>query len=221
MRPPFVKVETIRQYALEVLQQYENRVGRLEFPLDLADMFDTLFGLSTVYDDSGRLDRLYGPGVIGCLFPDGHASPWGRDKLIVVNALPQYASFSASHTIGHEGGGHYVLHFLQGVGCPQLTKPVYCHEIGESIRRKDPLEWQADRFASELVMPVDQVRRLLDGKEPGEVLNLDLYADNFRRYFGTSRAQMEKRLLDLGYKLIGAKYPWANYLKEEVARPLR
>jgi hypothetical protein len=213
VKVPFVRAETIRQYALETLREYERRVGALEFPLDVADIFDRLFGLATIYDDSGKLDRLYGDGVIGCLFPDGHVSPWGRDKLIVVNALPAYKSFSHSHTIGHEAGGHYVLHFLKGIGWSGGAKPMYCHQVGQSSRRKDPLEWQADRFAGELVMPVHRVQWLLDGKKPGEVINLDLYANNFRTFFGTSRAQMEKRLVDIGYKLIGTRYDWASCLK--------
>ncbi len=213
MKVPFVKIETIRQYATQTLREYEKRTGQLDFPLDLAEMFDSLFGLTTIYDDTGILDRLYGSGVIGCLFPDGHVSPWGKDKLIVVNALPAYAGFSSSHTIGHEGGGHYVLHFLKGIGWEGGPKPMYCHGVGQSGQRKDPLEWQADRFAGELVMPADRVKWLLDGKIPGEVINLDLYADNFRQYFGTSRGQMEKRLVDLGYKLIGTKYDWASCFK--------
>ena len=75
------------------------------------------------------------------------------------------------------------------------------------------MEWEADRFAGELVIPVDKVKWLLDGKIAGDVINLDLYADNFREFFGTSRAQMEKRLVDLGYKLIATKYGWASCLK--------
>jgi hypothetical protein len=213
MRTPFVSIDTIRRYAQETLLEYEQREGSLRFPLDLEDVFLRLFDLTTVYDDSGRLDKLYGPGVIGCLFPGGHASPWGKDRLIVVNACRGYERFSASHTIAHEGGGHYILHFLKGVGWSGPTKPMYCHDVPVGGRKKDPLEWQADRFAGELVMPADKVQWLLDGKRPGEAINLELYQRNFRNYFDTSHAQMEKRLVDLGYRLIGAKYPWASYLR--------
>lgn len=213
MKVPYVRTETIRDYALETLREYERKVGELVFPLDVADIFDRLFDLATIYDDSGTLERLYGSGVIGCLFPDGHRSPWGKDKLIVVNSIPAYEGFSRNHTIAHEGGGHYVLHFLKGIGWSGDAKPMYCHEIGQSTRRKDPLEWQADRFAGELVMPADKVEWLLDGKKPGEVINLEVYAENFRNFFGTSRGQMEKRLFDLGYRLIGTRYAWASCVK--------
>jgi hypothetical protein len=217
MKAPFVSIETIRRYAAETLSQYEQKVGAIEFPIDLEDLFLRLFK-TTLYDDSGALDRLYGPGVIGCLFPDGHRSPWGRDRLIVINACPAYGRFSPSHTIAHEGGGHYLLHFLKGVGWSGPAKPMYCHEVGTGKRKKDPLEWQADRFAGELVMPAGRVRWLLDGKGPGEVINVELYRENFRQYFDTSHAQMEKRLVDLGYRLIGTKYQWASYLQAGASR---
>src|SRR6266481_7630292 len=91
------------------------------------------------------------------------------------------------------GGGHFILHFLQGIGPQVESRPVFCREVGKASVKKDPLEWQADRFAGELVMPVERVRWLLDGKSPGDLVNMDLYAKNFQEYFGTSRAQMEKR----------------------------
>jgi hypothetical protein len=212
-RTRFIPVGTIRKYAEEVLFEYERIVGRLKFPLEVADIFDQLFQLETVYDDKGVLDRSYGPGVIGCLFPPGHRSPWGKDKLIVINASPEYGGFSQRHTIAHEGGGHYILHFLQGIGPEVAARPVFCRDVGNSGAKKHPLEWQADRFAGELVMPAERVQWLLDGKPAGEVINLELYAKNFQEHFGATRAQMEKRLVDLGYLLARPKYEWADYSK--------
>jgi len=213
IRPRYIPIATIRKYAEEVLFQYERMVGRLDFPLDVADIFERLFDLQTVFDDKGVLDHTYGTGVIGCLFPPGHSSPWGRDKLIVINAAPGYQGFSHSHTIAHEGGGHYILHFLQGIGPEAAARPVFCHDVGNKVAKKHPLEWQADRFAGELVMPIERVKWLLDGKGVGEMINLDFYAKNFQEHFGTSRAQMEKRLVDLGYLLTRPKYEWADYSK--------
>jgi hypothetical protein len=212
-RTRYIPIGTIRKYAEEVLFEYERKVGCLNFPLDVADIFERLFELQTVFDDRGVLDGAYGSGVIGCLFPPGHSSPWGRDKLIVINAGPAYQGFSHSHTIAHEGGGHYILHFLQGIGPDAASHAVFCRDIGNSATKKHPLEWQADRFAGELVMPAGRVQWLLDGKPAGELINLELYAKNFQEYFGTSRAQMEKRLVDLGYLLARPKYEWADYSK--------
>ena len=213
MKTPYIPVGTIRHYAEEVLFEYQRIVGKVNYPIDVADMFERLFDLQTVFDDEGVLDKAYGPGVIGCLFPPGHQSPWGRDRLIVVNVAPGYESFSQSHTIAHEGGGHYILHFLKGIGPQTESRPVFCRETTATEGKKHPLEWQADRFAGELVMPVERVKWLLDGKLPGDLINMELYAKNFQEYFGASRAQMEKRLVDIGYLLMKPRYEWADYSK--------
>ena len=73
------------------------------------------------------------------------------------------------------------------------------------------MEWQADFAAGELTQPLDRVVWLLDGNQPGEIINLDLYEKNYREFFGANRTMMETRLSSLGYKLINARNPWANY----------
>ncbi len=55
IRPRYIPVATIRKYAEEVLFEYERMVRRLEFPLDVADIFERLFELQTVFDDKGVL----------------------------------------------------------------------------------------------------------------------------------------------------------------------
>ena len=171
--------------------------------------------LETVYDTDGKLNKL-GDGIIGCLFPDGHWSPFGgKDKIIAVNLTPASnfnpTVFSDSHTIAHEGMGHYVLHFLKGVTGKAVDRPTYCRTGG----RKDPLEWQSDFAAGELIQPADKIAWILDGKQPGEIVNLELYEKNYREYFGANRMMMETRLKALDYKLLNAKYSWADYAKEQ------
>ncbi len=53
IRPRYIPVATIRKYAEEVLFEYERMVGRLEFPLDVPDIFERLFELQTVFRLSG------------------------------------------------------------------------------------------------------------------------------------------------------------------------
>jgi hypothetical protein len=59
-------------------------------------------------------------------------------------------------------------------------------------------------------MPKENVAWLLDGKEPPEIINLEIYGHNFRKYFGVSQAAMEKRLHDIGYKCAFGKHAYAN-----------
>ena len=64
-------------------------------------------------------------------------------------------------------------------------------------------------------MPRGKVSWLLDGKQPPEIINLDIYGSNFRAYFGVSQAAMEKRLFDLGYKCAFGRYAYANVTSTE------
>jgi hypothetical protein len=230
---PFLAKDKIRTYTLEVLKEYEKRRGKkTDFPIDAGDVFSALFDLETIFDTEGRLNEI-DKGIIGGLFPDGHPSPWGRDKQIVVNATKvgedkcektvkgfriKFCSFDPTvyndnFTIAHEGMGHYVLHFLKGITGENLSGPIYCRSNDYS-----PLEWQANFAAGELTQPFDKVKWILDGKEPPEIIDVDIYRKNYREYFDASQGMMERRLTALGYRLINARYKWADYLSIEKKR---
>ena len=137
-------------------------------------IFKTLFGLEVVYDDQGILNRIAeGDHLLGCLFPDGEISPWGLDKLIVVNVTPfrwkkladvgfNPLSHNSTHTEAHEGL-HYVCHHLRGIDGIQYRKPTYCRSK-DRFRADDFPEWQCDFGGGELLMPQEEVVALLDGK---------------------------------------------------------
>lgn len=127
---PYLPREEIRRNAQEVIKEYEKRRGKkTDFPIDGGDVFSVVFELETIFDTEGVLNGI-DKKIIGCLFPDGHPSPWGKDRIIVVNASKN-ASFDPSvynenFTIGHEGMGHYVHHFLKGITGEKMDRPIYC-----------------------------------------------------------------------------------------------
>lgn len=227
----FFDKERIRQHTIELVRQYERRRGKpVTYPLDPADMFAVLFDLNTVYDHEGRLNQIES-GIIGCIFPNGSPSPWGRDRLIVVNVtkatgplkengktnrfnLFNPTLYNDRFTVAHEGMGHFVMQFLQNIKEENVNRPPYCRSSGQS-----PLEWNANFAGGELLMPLDKVMWLLDRKQPGEVIDLELYATNFTEYFGANRAMMEARLKALGYRMLNARNEWADYVKIAQARP--
>ncbi len=133
------------------------------------------------------------------------------DRLIVVNDAQRYRHVTAAFTIVHEAG-HYVFHYPKDA-VASAHNPRYCrseHIEGQRQMKVPPREWQASRFASEVLMPKAKVMWLLDGKKPGEVINLNVYGAMFRVYFGVSQAAMEKRLYDLGYLCGFGRYAYAN-----------
>lgn len=207
---PYFERDLIRKYAAEAREEYSRLIDRpISFPLNLEHMFDVLFGLQIVYDTEGILNDIE-VGIIGCLFPEGHPSPFsGKDKLIVVNftATPDFdpTHYSDQHTIAHEGMGHYILHFLKGIAGEKADRPAFCR-----TKKKDRLEWQADFAAGELTQPADQVAWLLDGKKSGEIINVDLYERAYRQYFCVTRSGMEARLKALGYEMVNTRNEWAG-----------
>ena len=237
MKIPYLRKEEIRKNTLEVLKEYEKRRGKKTgFPIDSADVFDILFGLETIFDTNGVLNNI-DKRIIGSLFPDGHPSPWGRDKQIVVNATKvgedkiertavgrlrirlcsfDPTVFNENFTGAHEGMGHYVHHFLKGITGEKMDRPIYCRTNDYSA-----LEWQANFAAGELTQPFDKVKWILDGKKPPEVIDIDVYKNSYREFFGASQAMMETRLHSLGYRLINGKYPWASYSTMERKRSER
>jgi len=229
---PFLTKDVIRRYAAITLQDYERvRDKAVKFPIDPGDIFERLFGLTVIYDSRGVLNQV-GKGIIGCMFPDGYPSPWRKDKVIAVNITkPNLARTGSGRktgglfvsdgrddptrrnenfTIAHEGM-HYVLHFLKGIMGTQYRRPIYYR----SRARNDPLEFQANAAAGELLMPLDKVEWLLDGKKAPAIIDLDLYEWQLREFFGASRGMIERRLTYLGYKILNALYDWADYKVEQ------
>jgi hypothetical protein len=212
----FFNQQYIRQRAMDVLREYRRLRGKpAKYPLDPSDIFATIYGLDTIYDHEGVLNE-HGEGIIGCLYPDGNDSPWGRDKLIVVNVsriTQSYPStgtqrtrfnptvFNERFTVAHEGFGHYVLQFQQGIGDDQPNVPPFCRSHHHS-----PLERNANLAASEILMPLDEVIYVLDDKQPGDFIEVPEYAARFKHHFAASQAMMEIRLKELGYGMNGDLY---------------
>ena len=208
----FIHLSTVEAQANDVLCAFRECLGgELTFPLDAEVLVRKVASLDVHYDGEGYLDSI-DRSLLGCLFPDGVPFPiTGQDRTVVVNDSERFRSVTAGFTILHELG-HYLLHYptdAAGVARP----PTYCRSGHVAPSKKDkvpPREWQASRFASEVLMPRDKVIEVLGGKKPGDLVNLRNCGDRFRRIFGVSQAAMEKRLFDLGYRCIMGRYGYAN-----------
>ncbi|MFB3880983.1 MAG: ImmA/IrrE family metallo-endopeptidase [Armatimonadota bacterium] len=213
----FLSVDQIRSYAEETLRLYGERLGREPvFPLDAEDLARRVWGLDVYYDGEGYLDGKAGTAVLAVLFPDRFFCPLtGTDRVIVINDAPRFRRVTTGFSILHEVG-HYHLQWTRGHWPPRQERSlIYCRSddvTGKTRSRIPQIEWQANRYAGEVYMPAREIPRLLDGKQPeaGEIIVMDIYKPILRQFFGASEAMVEKRLKDLGYKLLGARYPWAQ-----------
>jgi hypothetical protein len=209
----FIPVSRIEAFASDSLRLYAERIGHdITFPLDAEGLVGDIFHLDVFYDDGRFMDSL-GDGLLGCLYPDGMLCPsTGSDRVIVVNEASRFRWVTTAFTILHELG-HFLLHFPRDAVASVDASYCRSREVQPSLKtRVPPREWQASRFASEVLMPKERVQWLLDGKplHANEVINLDIYGTQFRQFFGVSQAAMEKRLHDLGYKCANGRYQYAN-----------
>jgi transcriptional regulator with XRE-family HTH domain len=208
----FIDLAAIEAEANDVLRAIRECVGGdVKFPLDAEVLVRKVASLQVHYDGEGYLDSI-DRSLLGCLFPDGVPCPaTGQDRTIVVNDSERFRSVTTAFTILHELG-HYLLHYPRD-STAVARPPTYCRSGHIAPPRKDkvpPREWQASRFASEVLMPRDKVVEVLGGKKPGDLVNLRHHGDRIRRIFGVSQAAMEKRLFDLGYRCIMGRYGYAN-----------
>jgi hypothetical protein len=143
---PFLKKEVIEAEALSLLAEY-GQVAAPPVPID--DIVELHLKLTFEIMD---LQQIFGVG-------DVHGAIWFRAQRVGVDqSLGRY-----HFTLAHEAG-HWRLHqhlFLRRMDQPSLfpdqeQKPDY---ICRSSEKKKPVEWQADQFAANLLMPRDMVKR--------------------------------------------------------------
>jgi hypothetical protein len=210
----FLPIKRLESVARDTLASFAGSIGyhisELEFPLDAELLVRNVFGLDVHYDDEGVLDEI-DQSLLGCLFPEGCLSPWGKDRLIAVNAQPRYESVTTEFTILHEAG-HYVFHKPLDALLLDEAEQRLCSQDDMRIGgpfKVHPREWQASRFASEVLMPKDKVVEVLAVRPPN-VVDLARLGTKFREYFGVSQAAMEKRLSDLGFKCLNGRYSYSR-----------
>ena len=152
---PFLKKEVIEAETLSLLAEY-GQVTAPPVPID--DVVELHLKLTFEIMD---LQQIFGVG-------DVHGAIWFRSRRVGVDQSLDPARYPAKcgryhFTLAHEVG-HWRLHrhlYLRNVGQPSLLpefdqKPDY---VCRSSEKKKPVEWQADQFAANLLMPRELVKK--------------------------------------------------------------
>ncbi len=228
----FISVENIERIASRDFSDYLKKVGikSPQFPLDPEEIFRILFGLNTRYIDfeEHNISSKSEGKLLGALYPEGFEF-CGEDKQILVNVtnkdledqeLFAYIEQAQRFTVFHEGG-HEALHVRPSRQQTSLFpadkklynrgQPFLCRSdqiLGETF---DPLEFQANRYAAALMMPRDEIFRIV---EQSNIVDLHKFGAKFRKYFGVSQKAMEVRLNNLKYVVLNGKYSELFYRKE-------
>jgi hypothetical protein len=156
---PYLTEEAIERNAAALLAEYEHARGvTLESPIPIEDIVEKHLKLGIEFDDT---HRRFGvprtsenePDILGAIFGDG--------RIVIDESLDPEENPSKEgryrFTLAHEGGGHWRLH--QHLIVQDTTQASFLDEAGEptficrSSQAKKPEEWQADFYASCLLMP--------------------------------------------------------------------
>jgi Zn-dependent peptidase ImmA (M78 family) len=171
-------------------------------PVDLELFAEAVMGLKIVDVNMAMLDfaGVDGSRILGGLYPEGQYFNH-EDRVIIVDALidrPGRKRFTVAHETGH-----FSLHVRKGKSMPwnRTERPFLCRDAGKFA--KDPLEYQADCYASALLMPKALFPTLVTHNIE---IDLERYGRLLQNAFQVSRQAAEIRLKTLGYGIINGKY---------------
>ena len=148
--------DQIEQAAMELLGLYTGRYGMDDsaaIPVDM--VVESALGLTLELDDLSK--RLGAQDILG--------ATWIQSKTVVIDQSLEPSENPAmegrfNFTLAHEAG-HWVMHAHQIADIPEQATLFYISTapsiVCRSSQRKDSMEWQADRFASYLLMPEDRI----------------------------------------------------------------
>ena len=148
MNVPWLSKETIARKATELIDGFQAIAGyEVKPPIPVEDIIERYLGLRLIYDD---LTRIFHQEILGAVYVQA--------KTICINER-LFESGSEGRlvfTCGHETG-HWVLHRQYANNHPKdkTKKPSIVCKPGNA---KEPIEWQADYFASCLLMPEKEIR---------------------------------------------------------------
>jgi Zn-dependent peptidase ImmA (M78 family) len=161
---PYVAKEAIEEDAKALLADYA-RVRSITVvpPIPIEDIVEKHLKLLLEFDDTHKLfgiprDPKDAPDILGAMFFD--------DRRIVIDESLDPDENRAIEgryrfTLAHEGGGHWRLHRSYFETDPaqatMIDGRVAPSVVCRSSQAKAPIEWQADYYASCLLMPRDQL----------------------------------------------------------------
>lgn len=164
MNARWLPKESITKSASDLLIGYEELLGRKVIPpIPVEDIIERYLGLGLSFEDLEA--RLGMEDVLGATFI--------KSKAICINErlLDDKSEGRMIFTCAHEAG-HWVLHrhyVEQAQRSSQCAEAIVCR-TGDS---RLPIEWQADYFASCLIMPEKEVRSAFSLVWHGKEMVLD------------------------------------------------
>ena len=158
---PYLYEEGIERDASLLLAQFAQARGvTIAPPIPIEDIVEKHLKLSIEFDDTHRLFGIPRPArrpdILGAIFFD-------EARIVIDESLDPDVDPDKEgryrFTLAHEGGGHWRLHrhLFCATHPGSSAVPPAPSVVCRSSRAKDRVEWQADFYASCLLMPRDLV----------------------------------------------------------------
>ena len=146
---PYIRKDKIADIASKVITSYQAKLGDLVVPpIPVEDIIERLLNIKLGFMDFEK--KLGITGVLGATYV--HKKMICINEKLINDKTEGRLAFTCSHEIGH-----WVLHrkFIQAVDdSGQEIETIMCRTVNAKL----PVEWQADYFASCLMMPEENVR---------------------------------------------------------------
>lgn len=156
---PYMTPEAIEQDAAALLDEYALARGVVIVPpIPIEDIIEKHLKLGIDFDDTHSLFGIArsgtGPDILGAMF-------FNEERIVIDESLDpeEHPAMEGRYrfTLAHEGGGHWRLHRCYFNPNPRqaglFEGPLPPSVICRSSNAKEPVEWQADFYASCLLMP--------------------------------------------------------------------
>jgi hypothetical protein len=158
---PYLQEEQIERDAAVLLAEYEQARGmKIERAVPIEDIVEKHLKLGIEFDDMHRVLNHprsglgLDPDILGAIF-------FEERRIVIDESLDPEENPNKEgryrFTLAHEGGGHWRLHrrlFAKDPAQVSLfNEPAPPSVVCRSSQAKEPVEWQADFYASCLLMP--------------------------------------------------------------------
>jgi Zn-dependent peptidase ImmA (M78 family) len=196
----YLSKATIEDKALYLIEtHYQKEIKSIQGSIDIESIVEKTLGYEFVFDDLSK--RFNAPNILGAIN--------GDERVVYIDeALAEDSKQEGRfrYTIAHEIG-HAVIHVLKPSDGVQLTllgmdKPtsIFCREQDFQVSEKlNPIEFQANYFASCLLMPryhvLEAIKQFYRSKEIQRyAFNMLDAVPELAKQFGVSRQAMQYRV---------------------------
>jgi Zn-dependent peptidase ImmA (M78 family) len=171
--------EEIESKAEELLQQVETKRRRCLKPSNLAEAVADYLDLGVVWDN---IEPDAEGQIAAMILPT-------QQEIVINENIPTLRGGFGQSTIAHEIG-HWILHIDRDSidkYKDYLEQPFLCR----SVNSQQGIEWQAQYFASSLLMPIAKLQKAQKGRDLTNSKHLYAMADEFGVTFANLRNRLQ------------------------------